>query len=1131
MEFETPGIRLLGRYYYFLPALAVCGVAAWLASYAGAVLFYFSHALFGWAAFAALRADDATSARRAAASRFPATLLLLFGFGLVGALLLGVPVALSVSQPGWLSWGVLSVCILIFFSGGTRFWPAPALMYAASSAELGSGAFERAARATRLGLKLTSGHLHRTLEGAPLFIALGLLIVVPFVLVLAGQGPSSPGYWWILGFAFLLVAPLIHVFLLDEVSSLLKELSPQSGTSGDGREEDGVKMVQAARRGLLTDLQQLHAAGSPIDEPMGQTTPLMAAMRAPTAQQGEIVGFLLAGGASLDAVDEKGWTPLHHAAAHATRETVSALVTAGAELEAEDNEHLTPLGVACARARWGNAARLMEAGAEVNPRGVAPIHCAAGADGDDPAGVDLLIANGAEVSVRGKLGRTALMAAAMKGNSLIARALLKSGAKVNAQDDFGNTALMEAARAGANRVLDELSHWNPETEHRDKPGRTALLVAVSSRRADEDTVRLLLAMGAERTVKNREGREAGELAAAAGRWRIARALGVDVPLPEPPAAKAAPPPEPAEPEDNRVIDLKTFQTDEDLAWAERQFTQRSRTQLDAAGSESANRSGTSEEDEETEARPEAEVSVEPVEQPAAEATAEQPHEPEQVSEPLQHREEALAESLQEGDVSGDLDSVAEIDFDPEADVPQQAELPMPTEPESEPRDEKTAGYQTLLKAAVRDDLEQMQLVLDHEEEAPEWWFTSAFLNAVAAGRGIAPLWLLDHGLNANARSEGGTPLLSCLAQQPPPNLEVLEKLLDRGARVDGQPLLLHWLCGKADHQHGVASELETEDEVRLSKLVSRMIDSGADPAMEDESGNVPLHWAVRYRHPGLVEALLDRGAPVDPRNGSTATPLMMAVTDGRTGVVRVLVKHGADPKANNEKGNSAMSIALERQDKTLTKLLMSSKPPQREPEPRESDPAALVDAAAEGNLGRVKLLLTRGMDIDFCDDQGCSALLRAAGGGHADVVSALLHAGADYRLASKNRTTPLGAAVLGGHLEVAKLLCDRGVDADQPQQYGITPLMLAAARWQPRMVVALIGYDADPNARDETECTPLMAAVQNALQAADIEAGVSTVKMLLKAGADVNAVNDEGQSALMLLLGVRARAREDLPEE
>jgi ankyrin repeat protein len=478
-----------------------------------------------------------------------------------------------------------------------------------------------------------------------------------------------------------------------------------------------------------------------------------------------------------------------------------------------------------------------------------------------------------------------------------------------------------------------------------------------------------------------------------------------------------------------------------------------------------------------------------------------------------------------------LDSVADLDMDSEE--PATATPVYTGAPSSDPNSGLSrAGYSALLDAAIHNDMDQMQVILSNED-APEWWLASAFLNAVASGSVVAPRWLLDNGLSANAMSEAGLPLINVIVQQSPPNTEILAALLDHGARCNPGSMPLIWLSGYADHQHD-AEGLDEELEQQIIDLLPRFLDQGAVIDATDERGCTALHWAAQYRSAAFVDALVELDIEVDARDRLGRSALFVAcetVRAERSRIIRSLTKAGADPKLADEEGHTAMTVAMEAQDQTLLKMLMLARKG-LEMKPKESSRHDnLIQAAEEGNLGRVKRLLARGDDVNQRDSKGCTALLRACGAGHPTVVSSLLAANANLDIPARNGTTPIGAAVMGNHKQIVRLLADRGASVDQPQQFGITPLMLSAARWQAGMLSDLLKLGADPAVRDEAENTALMAAVQNALITDDPDAAAATVQALLDHGVEVNAINDEGQSALMLLLGVRARHTESARTE
>ncbi len=121
---------------------------------------------------------------------------------------------------------------------------------------------------------------------------------------------------------------------------------------------------------------------------------------------------LLDAGADVDVYDARGWTALHHAAAHGQHEIAELLIEHGAEPDVSDAEGTTPLQLAVANGHGALAERLLAAGADVNKA--------------DQNGV------------------TALHRAAGRGRAGLVRRLIAAGAEVNALDDEGQTPLEQA---------------------------------------------------------------------------------------------------------------------------------------------------------------------------------------------------------------------------------------------------------------------------------------------------------------------------------------------------------------------------------------------------------------------------------------------------------------------------------------------------------------------------------------------------------------------------------------------------------------------------------------------------------------------------------------------------------------
>jgi len=171
-------------------------------------------------------------------------------------------------------------------------------------------------------------------------------------------------------------------------------------------------------------------------------------------------------GADLTVRDRRGNTPLIYAAGFGSPEAVSLLLDAGAGVNDRNNFDATPL-------IWAAT---------------------------NPAKVRLLLAHGADVNVKTRQRRAALMiAAACDGCSAIVRDLLAKGADPKATDVGDATALQLATGSGDVESVRLLLAAGTPASSSNKPGITPLLNAVYN--CDLASVRTLLAKGADPNAK------------------------------------------------------------------------------------------------------------------------------------------------------------------------------------------------------------------------------------------------------------------------------------------------------------------------------------------------------------------------------------------------------------------------------------------------------------------------------------------------------------------------------------------------------------------------------------------------------------------------------------------------------
>lgn len=172
-----------------------------------------------------------------------------------------------------------------------------------------------------------------------------------------------------------------------------------------------------------------------------------------------------------------------------------------------------------------------------------------------------------------------------------------------------------------------------------------------------------------------------------------------------------------------------------------------------------------------------------------------------------------------------------------------------------------------------------------------------------------------------------------------------------------------------------------------------------------------------------------------------------------------------------------------------------------------SDPtlAPLADAVVRGDADVLRGLLAAGVHPDTPGADGTCLLQLAVAAGHGDVVAVLLDAGADPNRLSPRGGSALHAAAFGDDPALLRSLLQRGGDPDLRNAVtGETPLVRAILGRGEAQVRMLLEAGADPGAADNNGATPLHAA--GAINAGGI------VLQLLEAGAPPHATNSAGET-------------------
>jgi ankyrin repeat protein len=193
---------------------------------------------------------------------------------------------------------------------------------------------------------------------------------------------------------------------------------------------------------------------------------------------------------------------------------------------------------------------------------------------------------------------------------------------------------------------------------------------------------------------------------------------------------------------------------------------------------------------------------------------------------------------------------------------------------------------------------------------------------------------------------------------------------------------------------------------------------------------------------------------------------------------------------------------------------------------------SLPEAAASGDLDRVKSLLSKGINVNVREWGSLKTCLHyAAANGDWEVAKLLLTCGAQVNARDAVGATPLHYAVERSHEEIAKLLIAKGADIHALTRDGTTPLDEAVWDGNTEIVDFLIANGADVNGRINQAQAPLDIAINqkredmkklllskgahtSSLRQAVLAGDFGQVKACLEGSPDVNGNYSSGSAAI-----------------
>ena len=302
--------------------------------------------------------------------------------------------------------------------------------------------------------------------------------------------------------------------------------------------------------------------------------------------------------------------------------------------------------------------------------------------------------------------------------------------------------------------------------------------------------------------------------------------------------------------------------------------------------------------------------------------------------------------------------------------------------------------------------------------------------------------------------------------------------------------------------------------------------------------NYALEDAIYKKELHTIKLLVQSGAPVGPYR------LEQAAEENFLGAVQFFVERGVDI---NTEYDTPLEIAIEKNYRKMLEYLLNTRKNSQKTldkalvkvckvdryslkETDKIDIATLLlkygakadnhagyesqgplhEASARGTLELVKLLVSKGADVNDTTSKEGTPLMEAVKENHLEVATFLLQQGAGKTI---NQTFQDGNTALfeAKSAEMATLLINNGANPLHINKKGKTLLLDAIISRRNKPLSVFLDSGIDVNTQDNTGTTALIEAVK----ATDYGYDVKVVQQLLEKGANVNLADNKGNTPLL----------------
>ena len=267
--------------------------------------------------------------------------------------------------------------------------------------------------------------------------------------------------------------------------------------------------------------------------------------------------------------------------------------------------------------------------------------------------------------------------------------------------------------------------------------------------------------------------------------------------------------------------------------------------------------------------------------------------------------------------------------------------------------------------------------------------------------------------------------------------------IEKTEEIPQQPLKVQ-KNGTVDTQNFI-SAIRAGNERVFEELIDKIDIDQCDTMLH----NSPLHFAAFYNRIVFARKIIAKGANLNQMNYLGATALTTAIEKGHTLIVRILINSpGIDLSIVDKQGVSILHKAVSTGNAEILNFIIKN---------------------MNGKLS-----------INCCTNyDNLTALHQAAYNGQLPMVKILVNAGADVNAKTNTNTTPLHLAAIKNHEKVIKYLIKSYANVDAQDNYQRTALHYAAIYGHLDASENLIEGSANYSISDYQQETPISISLKD----------------------------------------------------